>query len=127
VEKHLLTTGDRNILTLLEVAVPANTLLTVPAQVKILEILGIVANPELVRAMNLSLSFIPPTTTATTKGLLQLLTALARISPHRTKEHHTPLEKLEASLASAPDTPLTFGTFLPICDSLLKARRKPDK
>ena len=34
------------ILSLLQVAVPANTLLTVPAEVKILEMLGIVSNPE---------------------------------------------------------------------------------
>jgi len=55
------------ILTLLQVTVPANTVLTVSAEVKILEILGIVSNPELVRAMNLSLSLMSsPSTTAAT-------------------------------------------------------------
>jgi hypothetical protein len=112
------------ILTLLQVAVPANTLLTVPAEVKILEILGIVSNPELVKAMNLSLSLIPSTTTATMKGLVQLVNSLVRMNPKSTRSHHDSLDKLIASLAGSPDVPLTFGTFLPICESLLHARHK---
>jgi hypothetical protein len=112
------------ILSLLQIAVPANTLLTVPAEVKILEILGIVSNPDLVKAMNLSLSLIPPTTPATMKGLVQLLNSLVRMNPKSTRTHHSSLDNLMASLASSPDTPLTFGTFLPICDSLLHARHR---
>jgi hypothetical protein len=117
---------EKTILTLLQLAVPANTLLTVSAEVKILEILGIVSNPELVKAMNLSLSLMPSpsTTSATMKGLVQLLNALIRMNPKSTKTHHTSLDKLVASLANAPDATLTFGTFLPICESLLKARHK---
>ncbi len=118
---------DKTILTLLQVAVPANTLLTVSAEVKILEILGIVSNPELVAAMNLSISLVPPTTSATMKGLVQLLSALIRMNPKSTKTHHSALDKLLASLASAPDAALTFGTFLPICESLLEARHKLHK
>jgi hypothetical protein len=112
------------ILTLLQVAVPANTMLTVSAEVKILEILGIVSNPELVKAMTLSLSLIPATTPATMKGLAQLLTSLVRMNPKSTKAHHASLDKLMASVANGSDVPLTFGTFLPICESLLKARQK---
>jgi hypothetical protein len=113
-------------LTLLQVAVPANTLLTVSAEVKILEILGIVSNRELVKAMNLSLTLMPSpsATSATMKGLMQLLSALIRMNPKSTKAHHASLDKLVASLASTPDMPLTFGTFLPICESLLNARHK---
>jgi hypothetical protein len=111
-------------LTLLQVAVPANTLLTVPAEVKILEILGIVSNPELVKAMNLSLSLIPSTTPATMNGLVQLLDALMRMNPECTHANHASLDKLIASLAGTQDVPLTFGTFLPICESLLKASHK---
>ena len=115
------------ILSLLEVAVPPSTVLTISAEVKILENLGIVSDPELVKAMNLSVSLLPsPSTTAATfKGLAQLLNALVRMNPKSTKAHHATLDKLEASLASTPDVALTFGTFLPICKSLLKARRKP--
>ena len=113
-------------LTLLQVAVPANTVLTISAEVKILEILGIVSNPELVRAMNLSLSLMPSpsTTAATMKGLVQLLSSLVRMNPKSTKTHHTALDRLVSTLGSAPDVALTFGTFLPICESLLKARHK---
>jgi hypothetical protein len=115
---------EKTILTLLQVAVPSNTLLTISAEVKILEILGIVSNPELVKAMKLSLSLMPsPTTTsATMKGLMQLLSALIRMNPESDKTHHASLDKLVESLASTPDVALTFGTFLPICESLLKAR-----
>lgn len=115
---------ETKILTLLQVAVPTNTLLTVSAEVKILEILGIVSNPELVKAMNLSVSLIPPTTSATMKGLVQLLSGLIRMNPKSDKTHHASLDKLVASLASTPDVALTFGTFLPICESLLRARHK---
>ncbi len=112
------------ILSLLQIAVPANTLLTVPAEVKILEMLGIVSNPELVKAMNLSVSLIPPTTPATMKGFVQLLNSLVRMHPKSTSAHHTSLDKLVQSLAGNPDVPLTFGTFLPICESLIHARHK---
>jgi hypothetical protein len=117
---------EKTIFTLLQVTVPANTPLTVSAEVKILEILGIVSNPQLVKAMNLSLSLMPsPTTTsATMKGLVQLLSALIRMNPKSDKTHHASLDKLVASFASTPDLALTFGTFLPICESLLTARHK---
>jgi hypothetical protein len=116
---------ENTILTLLQVAVPANTLLTVPTEVKILELLGIVSNPELVKAMTLSLSLIPSTTPATMKGLVQLLTSLVRMNPKSTRAHHASLDKLMASLAGGPDMPLTFGTFLPICEAMLEARHRP--
>ena len=117
---------EATILTLLQVAVPSSTMLTVSAEVKILECLGVVSNPELVKAMNLSLSLMPSParTSATMKGLVQLLNALIRMNPKSTKTDHASLDKLVASLAGAPDVPLTFGTFLPICESLLKARHK---
>ena len=64
------------------------------------------------------------TTSATVKGLVQLLSALIRMNPESTKAHHDSLDKLRATLASSPDEPLTFGTFLPMCESLLKARHE---
>jgi hypothetical protein len=117
---------QKTILTLLQAAVPTNTPLTVSAEVKILETLGIVSNPELVKPMNLSLSLMPSpsTTAATMKGLVQLLNALVRMNPKSNKTHHASLDRLVASVASAPDAALTFGTFLPICESLLNARHK---
>jgi hypothetical protein len=112
------------ILTLLQVAVPSDTPLSVAAEVRILEILGIVSNPALIQAMNLASSLVPPATPATMKGLVQLLSGLIQMNPKSTKTHHETLNKLVASLASAPDVALTFGTFLPICESLLKASPK---
>lgn len=115
---------ETTILTLLQVAVPPNTPLMVSAEVKILEILGIVRNPALVKAMNLSSSLVPPATPATMKGLVQLLSGLIRMNPKSTKTHHDTLSKFVASLTNVPDVALTFGTFLPICESLLKASNK---
>ena len=76
--------------------------------------------------MNLSLTLMPSpsATSATMKGLTQLLSALIRMNPKITKAHHASLDKLVTSLASTPDMPLTFGTFLPICDLLVNARHK---
>jgi hypothetical protein len=116
---------ETTILTVLQVAVPSDTPLTVSAEVKILEILGIVSNPELVKAMNLSSALVPPATPATMKGLVQLLSGLIRMNPKSSKTHHDTLSKLVASLTNVPDVALTFGTFLPICESLLKASHKP--
>ncbi len=112
------------ILTLLQVTVPSSTLLYVSAEVKILEILGIVSNPELVRAMNLSSSLVPPTTQATMRGLVQLLSSLIRMNPKCSKAQHASLNKLVASLTNTPDVALTFGSFLPICESLLQVPPK---
>jgi len=46
------------------------------------------------------------------------------MNPKSTKEHHASLNKLVASLNGGSDVPLTFGTFLPICEAMLKARQK---
>jgi hypothetical protein len=115
---------ETTILTLLQVAVPSDTPLTVSAEVKILEILGIVSNPELVKAMNLSSALVPPQTPATIKGLVQLLSGLIRMNPKSSKTHHDALGELVAGLTNVPDVALTFGTFLPICESFLKASHK---
>jgi hypothetical protein len=109
------------LLTLLQVTVPPATALTVSSEVKILELLGIVSNPELVKAMQVTLLVVPPATQATLKGLLELLGGLIKLNPKSTKSHHDTLSKHLASLATIPDAVLTFGTFLPICETLLKA------
>jgi hypothetical protein len=113
-----------NLLTLLQVTVSPDTVLTVSSEVKILELLGIVANPELVKAMQVTLLVVPPATPATLKGLLQLLGGLIKLNPKSTKSHHDTLGKQLASLAGIPDAVLTYGTFLPICETLLKAAHK---
>ena len=56
--------------------------------------------------------------------LVLLLTGLMRMHPKVTQKNTDSLSKLLKTLATVPDTPLTFGTFLPICESLLKASKK---
>jgi len=112
--------AERQILGLLKIVVPGETSLSVASEVAMLEILGIVSSPELVKAMHLSALLVPAATPATLKGLIQLLGGLMKMNPKSTKDHHDTIAKVTASLATSPDVPLTFGTFLPICDALLQ-------
>ncbi len=118
---------NTNLLTLLQVTVAPETVLTVSSEVRILELLGIVSNPELVKAMQVTLLVVPPATQATFKGLLELLGGLIKLNPKTTKSHHDTLTKHLQSLATIPDAILTFGTFLPICETLLKAAHAKGK
>ena len=111
-------------LSLLQVVVPGDTALSVTSEVKILELLGIISNPESVKAMNLALNLVPANTPATVHGLVQLLTGLAKQHPKFSTKHHDSVSKLLKSLDFVPDAALTFGTFLPICDALMKAPKK---
>ena len=113
-----------SLLMLLQVTVAPDTVLTVSSEVKILELLGIVSNPELVKAMQVTLLVIPPATPATLKGLLTLLGGLIKLNPKSNKSHHDTLSKSLATLAGIPDAVLTYGTFLPICETLLAAHKK---
>ena len=56
------------ILDILQVIIPGDTPLTVSSEVKILEILGMVKDPQLIRAMQLVSALVPPATPATLKG-----------------------------------------------------------
>lgn len=111
-------------LSLLQVVVPADTALSVASEVRILEILGIISNPEAVKAMNLALNLVPAGTPATTHGLVQLLTGLAKQHPKFSSKHHDSVSKLLKATDAVPDSVLTFGTFLQICETLLKAAKK---
>jgi len=110
-------------LSLLQVVVPADTGLSVASELMILEILGIVSNPDTVKSMNLALNLVPAGTPATLHGFVQLLTGLAKQHPKFTTKHHDSVSKLLKSLDAVPDAVLTFGTFLPICEALLKGKK----
>ncbi|HEY1472873.1 MAG TPA: hypothetical protein VGF53_02185 [Pseudolabrys sp.] len=116
-----------NLLTLLQVTVPPDTVLTVQSEVKILELLGIVSNHELVKAMRVTLLVVPPAAQATVKGLFELLAGLIRLNTKSTKAHHDTLTKHLGDLAKIPDAVLTYGTFLSICEALLKAAHAKGK
>jgi hypothetical protein len=112
-------TEQKKFLALLQVAVPSDT--TVAAEIKILEILGIVSNPELVSSMDLAISFVPANTPATLYGLIKLLGNLIKKHPKSTKHHHDALNKVLKDFTGVPDGTLNFGIFLPICEALMKA------
>jgi hypothetical protein len=112
---------ESKLLSLLQVVVPPDTQVSVASEIRILEILGIVSTPALVKAMQLSAALVPAGTAATLKGLVHLLSALMRMHPKTTRAHHSTMDELLAGLEAAPDVALTFGTFLPVCDTLLKA------
>jgi hypothetical protein len=112
------------LLTLLEVTVAPDTALTVPNEVKILEIVGVVSSPEMVKALNLAESLVPASTPATLQGLVHLLSGLGKMNPDTPQTSHDTLATLLQNLQKAPDVPLTFGTFLPILRSFLTAASK---
>ena len=112
------------LLDILQVAVPADTPLTVSSEVKILELLGIVKNPQLITAMQLVSALVPPSTPATLKGLVQMLGGLMRMSSKATASHHQSITSIFSQLDAVPDTNLTFGTFLTICETLIELSGK---
>lgn len=112
------------LLSLLEVTVPPDTALTVTAEVKILEIVGVVKNPDLIKSMNLAETLVPPATPATLQGLVKLLSGLGKMNPKTPKATHDALATLLQNLQKAPDVALTFGTFLPILRTLLATSAK---
>ena len=118
---------EKQILNLLQVVVPAATPLTTVSEIKILEILGIVTNPELVKAMDFAASMIPAATPATISGLLQLIGGLISINPNAKKAHHDALAQLSKSLQGQPDAVLTFGSFLTICQAMMQSAATASK
>jgi hypothetical protein len=114
---------EKKILTLLEVTVPPDTPLTVASEIKMLEILGIIDNPELTKAMNIATVMVPANTPATLHALIILLGNVIKYHPKATKEHHNEAEKVLKKFTGVPDGALTYGTFLSICEALMKAIR----
>ncbi len=110
---------------MLEVVVPPNTPLTVTAEINILEILGIVVSHEMLAAMQITLAVVPSGTPATLYGLVALLGNIIKMHPKVTRAHLEALSKAVKSLSTTPDAPLTFGTFLPICQTLMQAMGNP--
>lgn len=109
------------LLAILQIAVPSDTPLTVASEVQILELLGIVKSPELVKAMKLASTLVPGSAPATLKGFLALYQQLMRHSPKVGLEHHHHMDSILTSLAAVPDEQLTFGSFLQICQTLMSS------
>lgn len=114
-------TEAKKFLSLLQVAVSPDTALTVPAEIKILEMLGIINEPELEKAMDFTIALIPANTTATLHAFIALLGNIVKHHPKSNKHHHDEMSKLLKKFNDVPDGALTYGTFLPICELLLKA------
>jgi hypothetical protein len=112
------------LLNILQVALPNDTALTVQSEIKILEVLGIVKDPQLISAMNLVSSLVPPSTPATLKGLIQILGSLMRMSNKAKAAHHESVSSVLSKLDSVPDYSLTFGSFLSVCQSLIASDGK---
>lgn len=115
---------EKRYLSLLQVTVPPDTALTVTAQLKILEILGIVSSPELLKSAEIAAGMIPANTPASLHGLLVLLKNIIRHHPKSDKSHEDELEVVMKEVKKLPDAPLTFGDFLFICDRIMKAMEK---
>jgi len=115
------------LVTILKLAVPASTPLTVASEVQVLDLLGVVRNPQSRVAMRLAATLVPPDTPATLKSFLQLVGQLLHLSGHAKAEHHKTVSDLVSSLQGLPDVQLTFGMFLELCQSLLDSAEKHRK
>jgi len=113
-------TEGKKFLSLLQVSVPPETALTVTAQVKILEMLGFITNGEMARAIDMTVAMIPANTTGTLYGFLGFLENMIKNHPDSNKAHHDELVTVLKDLKNIPDINLTYGMFLPICDTLLR-------
>jgi hypothetical protein len=107
------------LLTIMQLAVPADTPLTVASEIQLLELFGIVKTPELIKSMKLASTLVPDSTPATLKGFVGLYSQLMHASPKAGPEHHHAMEGIIATLSAVPDEDLTFGTFLPIVQALM--------
>jgi hypothetical protein len=120
----------KKLLNILQVTVPGDTALTIQSELRILEVLGIVKDPQLIAAMNLVSALVPPSTPATLKGLIQILGSLMRMSSKAKAAHHQSISSVLSKLESTPDFSFTFGTFLSVCQTLIstsKAHRGKQK
>lgn len=115
---------ENKLLSLLQLTVPADTALMVPAQIQILELLGIVSSPQLKSSVEMAAALVPPNTPATLHGLVILLGKLIEHHPKSNKTHTDELSKLLNNFGDVPDAAFTYGTFLSVCGSLVKAIHK---
>jgi hypothetical protein len=104
--------------------VPAYAPVTIATELNVLERLGIVSNKNAVSAMRTASLLVPPDTPATFKGLVNLLTQLMSMNPKFNAHHKSVLDDARAEMAKMDDFPLTFGTFLPVCQKLMEAQAK---
>lgn len=105
---------------LLNGLMPASTPLTVQTEIQVLELIGVVKDPELVKKMKLLTSIAPEGTPATLHGLFQLIGGLMHMSSRATHENHASIDELLSLIKDMPDVALTFGTFMAICQTLLE-------
>ena len=115
-----MSTDSKMMIGLLNGIIPASTPLTVQMEIQVLELIGIVKDPELVKKMKLLTSIAPAGAPATLHGLFQLIGGLMHMSSRATAENHTAIEESLAILKDMPDVALTYGTFIAICQTLLE-------
>ncbi len=112
------------VIDVLAIAIPSDTPVTVRSLVKTLEALGIVSNPRLVATMQLVTALLPASTPATVRGLLQLLGGVMKMNEKAPAAELKAINTMLAQSDLLPDAPLTFETFLPICQRLVQASEK---
>ena len=115
-----MNTESKMMIGLLNGIMPAGTPLTVQMEIQVLELIGIVKDPELIKKMKLLTSIAPEGAPATLHGLFQLIGGLMHMSSRATSENHTAIDESLDILKDMPDVALTYGTFMAICQTLLE-------
>lgn len=117
-------TEARRLLEFLQTTVPPNTPVTISSEINILESLRVVSNERALSAMKVASLLVPPDTPATFRGLMNMLTQLMKMNPKITEAQKSAINNSLAEAGQMDDFPLTFGTFLPICQKFLESKGK---
>jgi hypothetical protein len=114
---------DKNTILLLSVVTAPATVLTQSQLLGVLELSGVVRNPDALRAMKFAASQPSASAPATLLGFVGTLHNLAKLHPEYTSADAEKLRTFVSKYTSTTaDAPLTYGTLLPILNSLPNGR-----
>lgn len=116
---------DKNTLLMLSIVTSPSTVLTESQLFGVLELSGLVRNPEALRAMKFAASQPSASAPATLLGFVGTVHGLAKLHPEYTPADADKLRTFTAKFASTTtDIPLTYGILLPILGSLSNGRAR---
>jgi hypothetical protein len=110
---------NKNTLLLLNVVTTPTTVVTESQMLGVLELSGIVRNPDAVRALTFAASLSSSSSPATLLGFLAAIKNLAKLHPDYTPADAKALDAYAKQVATeTTDVPLTFGLLLAVLNSL---------
>jgi len=104
---------------LLRLVSPPTTVLSESQMLSIIELSGIVGNPVALKAMHFAAGQASASSQATLVGFANTMQNLIKLNPDHKPADYAALETyIKQITAAGADTPLTFGMFLSLIDSM---------